>query len=169
MGEAKKQALRKDHNVGEHYARYTFYDLAFNIRPTEIGGFLGNEQLQYWDEIVAKRALNFQQFQKAAENNPDLLPLHVQHMDCISNFAMPVVCKDKEVLEKYKKRFEDNRVEIRPIIAGDMTQQPFYRKYVSSGEHCTNARFVHQNGFYFCNNPELTGEEVDILHSLLLP
>jgi len=51
-------------------------------------------------------------------------------MDLISNFAMPVVCKNKKLLEKYKKRFSSNDVEIRPVIAGNMVRQPFYKKYL---------------------------------------
>jgi len=88
-------------------------------------------------------------------------------MDLVSNFAMPVVCKSKEIFEKYKNRFEENQVEIRPIIAGDITQQSFYKKYVSNSHNCENARFIHQNGFYFANNPELSEKEIDFLCQLL--
>ena len=37
------------------YSRYTFYDLGYNLRPTEINGFIGNTQIPYFDEIVEKR------------------------------------------------------------------------------------------------------------------
>ena len=46
----KQQQLRADHAIDDFYAKYTFYDLASNFRPTEINGFIGNLQLPYWDE-----------------------------------------------------------------------------------------------------------------------
>ena len=37
----------------EYQAKYTFYDLGYNLRPTEITGFLGLEQLKYLEENIA--------------------------------------------------------------------------------------------------------------------
>lgn len=162
-----QQELRTQNNIDDFFAKYTFYNLAYNARPTEINGFLGNIQIQYWDEIVSKRAENFRKFQEAVESNGDFIPLDLSHMDLVSNFAMPVICKDKKVFDIYKKKFEDNQVEIRPIIAGNITRQPFYKKYVSSIKECKNADFVHQHGFYFGNNAEMTKEEVNLLTGLL--
>ena len=167
LSSEKQQKLRKENNVDDFLAKYTFYDLAYNVRPTEIQGFLGNTQIQYWDEIISKRASNFNRFQRKIENNDDFMPLNVSHMDVISNFAMPVICKSKEIFERYKKKFKDNNVEVRPIIAGDMTQQPFYKKYIKDLHGCENARFIHQNAFYFGNNPELTQQELNLLCDLL--
>lgn len=167
LSKEKQQALRSENNVDDFFAHYTFYDLSYNARPTEIQGFLGNTQLPYLDEMVEKRVHHFQRFQKAVEQNPDLIPLRVEHMDLVSNFAMPVVCKDQQTFEKYKKRFEDHNVEIRPIIAGDMSQQPFYKKYVAEHASYPNTHFIHEHGFYFGNNPELTEEECTVLCSLV--
>ena len=117
---AKQQELRSKHKVDEFYARYAFYDLAYNVRPTEISGFLGNTQISYWDEIVLKREGNYKLFQYVVSKNDDFLPLKFPRMDLISNFAMPVVCRDQEIFEKYKKKFIAGEAEIRPIIAGNI-------------------------------------------------
>ncbi len=164
----QQKKLRAEHHIDEFYSKYIFYDLAYNARPTEINGFLGNVQLQYWDEIVSIRERNFWKFQKVIEQNDDFIPLDVSHMSLVSNFAMPLVCKDKETLEKYKQRFIKHGVEIRPVIAGDMTKQPFYKKYSGEVQNCINSDFVHKNGLYFGNNPELTDEEMSLLCNLLV-
>ena len=88
-------------------------------------------------------------------------------MNIISNFSMPIVCKDPVKAEEYKKRFIDADVEIRPVIAGNMTRQPFYSKYLETSEGCPNSDLVHTNGFYFGNNAELEEEELAMLVSLL--
>jgi CDP-6-deoxy-D-xylo-4-hexulose-3-dehydrase len=164
-----QRKLRRENKVDDFFAKYTFYDLAYNTRPSEINGVLGNSQLRYLDEIVRKRAENFSRFREAAGTNPDILPLSVGHMQTVSNFAMPIICRDEETFKRYRRRFEGADVEIRPIIAGDMSRQPFYAKYVKNVVPCPNAEFIHKNGFYFGNNPELTDDEIDLLVTLLKP
>ncbi len=167
LSENKQQQLRTNNKVDDFFARYTFYDLAYNARPTEINGFIGNAQLGYWDEIVEKRENNFKKFQTATEGNNDFISLRLGHMEVVSNFAMPVVCKDLDLFQKYKNKFKKANIEIRPIIAGDMTKQPFYKKYIDDSADCKNADFVHKNGFYFPNNPELSSGDINLLCSLL--
>lgn len=167
LSEDQQNNLRKKHGINNFYARYTFYDIASNFRPTEINGFIGNTQIQYWDEIVTKRANNFDRFLSAQKANEDFMALDLSHMDLISNFAMPIICKTKDLSNVYRKKFEDFGVEIRPIIAGNITHQPFYRKYVTDVTPLPNSDFIHENGFYFGNNPELTNDEVNSLCTLL--
>lgn len=164
----KTQArLRQKHHTDSFFAKYTFYDLAYNVRPTEINGFLGNEQLRYWDRIVQSRVDHFYCFHQATLTNPHFIPLELGHMEVVSNFSMPMIAKDREIFEYYKNKFETHRVEIRPIIAGDMTHQPFYQQYVSDRTRCPRARFIHSHGFYFGNNPEMTRDEIDYLCRLI--
>lgn len=163
----KQSELRQKANITDFYAKYTFYDIASNFRPTEINGFIGNTQMPYWDEIVGKRVDNFRRFNEAAAKNDDFYQYDLSHMDIVSNFAMPIICKTPELVEKYRAKFAAADVEIRPVIAGNMTKQPFYQKYVSDTAPRPNSDLVHENGFYFGNNPEMTTEEIDLLCSLL--
>ena len=162
-----QQRLRTQHNVDDFYAKYTFYDLASNFRPSEINGFIGNTQLPYWDEIVQKRVDNFNRFAKAMNENEDFYHYDLSHMEIVSNFSMPIVCKSPELMQKYRTKFQEADIEIRPVIAGNMTKQPFYQKYVNDTAPRPNSDLVHANGFYFGNNPELTDEEVSIFCNLL--
>ena len=144
----------------------TFYDIASNFRPTEINGFIGNTQIQYWDEIVSKRVANFARFQEAVSQNDDFYQYDLSHMSVISNFSMPIICKTPELAAQYKAKFEQAEVEIRPVIAGNMTKQPFYQKYVQDTAPRPNSDLVHSHGFYFGNNPEMTEEEITTLTAL---
>lgn len=163
----EKIKLKTENNVDDFYSKYTFYELAYNARPTEISGFLGNLQLEWWDEIVKKRESNFKLFSDSLKKNTDFISLDLNHMEVISNFAMPAVCKSLEVLRRVKKAFIDQGVEIRPVIAGDMTKQPFFKKYATSYPECKNASLIHSLGFYFPNNPELETFEKEIITKLL--
>lgn len=168
LSEKEQKKIREKNNItDDFFARYIFYDLAYNCRPTEISGFLGQKQIQYWDEIVSRRENNFKKFQKIINDNDDFILFDFKHMDLVSSFAIPVICKNKYLFENYKKRFKKNNVEIRPIIAGNITKQPFYKKYIKSNKSYDNADFIHKYGFYFSNSPELTTEEISLLCDLL--
>lgn len=163
----KQQELRAKSGANEFYAKYTFYDLASNFRSTEINGFIGNTQMPYWDEIVGRRASNFARFQEAMNQNDDFYQYNLSHMSVVSNFSMPIICKTPELAQQYREKFEAAEVETRPVIAGNMTKQPFYQKYVQDTAPRPNSDLVHANGFYFGNNPEMTDEEIQTLCDLL--
>lgn len=167
LNQNSQQALRKKFKIDDFYSKYTFYDLAFNVRPTEINGFLGNVQLEYWDDIVLKRSKNFSLLHGEIKRNKELSSLKCEHMDLISSFAIPVIVKASDQVHKYMSRFSEAEVEFRPMIAGSMARQPFYRKYVGNPGSQPNADFIHRSSFYFGNNPELNSSEIDLLCGLL--
>ncbi len=162
-----QEKMRGAFGIDGFYAQYTFYEVASNFRPTEINGFLGNTQIGFWDEIVQRRADNFARFQNALGSNDDLYFLDTSHMELVSNFAMPVIAKTAALADRYKGRFLDAGVETRPVIAGNMTKQPFYVKHNADAGGAPNADLIHANGFYFGNNPEMTTSEIDRLCALL--
>ena len=163
----KMESLRTQYNVDPFYEPYTFYTLGYNIRPTEIGGFLGNDQLPHWDKIIETREQNFKAIQPTIENNELLSALQLDHMDVISSFAIPVICKDRKTMEQYRQKFAEAGVEIRPIISGNITQQPIYKEFGDQSASCPNAQAIHENGFYFGNNTDLTDDHLETLKKLL--
>jgi CDP-6-deoxy-D-xylo-4-hexulose-3-dehydrase len=159
----KQNEMRNKFKVNStFYSRYTFYDLGYNFRPTEINGFIGNVQLKYADEIVKKHRDNF--FEMAVpiyKLNDRYYPLRYDHIDFLSNFAVPVICRTQKIRDELVKKCE-GRVEIRPIVGGDMTKQPFFGKYMPGFVKtlaASNAGLIHEQGLYFANNPDLTKKE----------
>ncbi|OIP74476.1 MAG: DegT/DnrJ/EryC1/StrS aminotransferase [Candidatus Pacebacteria bacterium CG2_30_36_39] len=161
----QQKNIRKSFKINSSfYSRYTFYDLGYNLRPTEINGFLGNNQLKYIEEIIKKRNKNFTILASEIYKKTDkYYPIKWNHMDFLSNFAFPVICKTQEIRDELVKKCK-GKVEIRPVVGGDITQQPFYKKYYSKLETKKNNAFlVHKQGLYFGNNPELTDKELRLL------
>ena len=160
--------IRNRHKINStFYSRYTFYDLGFNLRPTEIAGFIGNAQLPFLNEIIKKRNENFlslaPQMYKQREK---FLPIRFDHIDFVSNFAVPVICRSTAIRDELVARCND-RLEIRPIVGGDITEQPFFRKYVHGNFETPNARLIQKQGFYFGNNPDLTKREIKSILEIL--
>lgn len=160
---AKQDEIRKKYRINStFYSRYTFYDLGYNFRPTEINGFIGNLQLKYIDKVNKKRNKNFLEIIKKISINKVYYPLRYSHIDFVSNFSVPIICKDKLIRDRLVKKC-DRVVEIRPIIGGDITSQPFFKKYMKGKYSIKNAKLVHKQGLYFGNNPELTKEEISTI------
>lgn len=159
----KQNEIRNKFRVNStFYSRYTFYDLGYNFRPTEINGFIGNIQLKYAKEIIQKHRDNFFEMAIPIYKVTDrYYPLRYDHIDFLSNFAVPVICKTQKIRDELVKKCE-GRVEIRPIVGGDMTKQPFFGKYKPGFVKTlgkSNAGLIHEQGLYFANNPNLTGKE----------
>lgn len=167
LAPVRQEALRVQHGISPFFAHFAFYELAYNARPTEINGFLGNTQIGYLPEIIAKREKNFRAFHSALMSSLDWYhPLDVSTMDVVSNFSMPVICKTSARYDACIDAFKCAGVEIRPVIAGDITKHPFYKKYVGTG-HCATAATIHTHGFYFPNNADLSEDDVTFLCTLL--
>ncbi len=170
LTEGKQLRIRLKHNVNSSfYSRYTFYDLGYNLRTTEINGFIGNTQLDYIDEIVKKRNRNFLEIAPKIYSQTDkYYTIKYDHIDLVSNFAIPVICKTKKLRDDLVEKCKD-KVEIRPIVGGDMLTQPFFQKYLPNIKkkfNNLNAKLIHEQGFYFGNNPELSSKEIKQIISI---
>ena len=163
----REKSLRESYGISNFKAPYSFYDLGFNLRPTEITGFLGIEQLQYLDANLEQRATNYKTIEKAIIDNDDLIQVRHDHMEFIAPFAIPVICRDKDIRDKYLKKCSLAGIEVRPLIAGNIQCQPFYSKYVSQMYDIKGTEFLDSAAFYCGNCPEFTTEEVDIIASCL--
>jgi len=152
----------------EFEAKYTFYDLGYNFRPTEITGFLGLYQLQFLDSNIFKRQQNYLRVESTIIENDELIALRHSHLKVLSTFAMPILCKTKELRRKYVDQFAGAGIEIRPMIAGNMTKQPFFHKYVETIFSLPNTDFIHENGFYCGNYPELNESDLKTIESCLI-
>ena len=151
----------KDEQDDDFYNLYRFYELGFNFRPNEINGFIGNEQIKNWEYIVDTRESNFKIILDSIESNSNIFPLELNNMTKISNFGIPLIFKTKELYERYLNLFIKFKVEVRPIIGGDITKQPFFRKSIGVDYDCKNSNIVQKNGFYFGNNPEMNSNEIE--------
>lgn len=161
LEEKEQKNIRKKYKVDDFYGKYCFYDLGFNLRPTEIQGFIGIEQLKLIDKIIRKREINFKKFLSISSNNQFIEVKSL--MSKTSNFAFPVICKSKKIQKHYINKCAKAGIEIRPIVGGTMMKQPFFKKYIkeNKGLKYPNANFIDKNGFYFGNNPEMNNKEIN--------
>ncbi len=168
LGAKQQRKWRVKYDIKSEFdAKYTFYDLGCNFRPTEITGFIGRCQLQFLEENIAVREKNYIALESIVKSNSDLITLDRSHIKILSSFAFPVLCKTTEIREEYFSQFSGAGVEIRPMIAGNIQRQPFFRKYVSELYDLKGADKIHECGFYCGNYSELTEADIQTLGSCL--
>jgi len=160
---ADQMHLRARNNISDFMAHYTFYYSAYNIRPTEITGFLGIEQLKYLDENVSRREENYHLVRDVYDENPDFITIDDAHLSKISAFAIPIICNTTELRDAYVKKFTDLGVDTRPLIGGNMQNQPFYRRNVPMQYHTPGADFLEKCAFYVGNSPDYTTDELLVI------
>jgi CDP-6-deoxy-D-xylo-4-hexulose-3-dehydrase len=160
--------IRKKFQIKNEFdAKYTFYDLGYNLRPTEITGFLGLYQLKFLADNIKMRESNYHFLEEDVRNNADLITLDHSHLSLLSSFAFPILCKNPVLRNKYFTQFSGAGVEIRPMIAGNIQNQPFYKKYVKTLYDLPGTDMIQHCGFYCGNYPELTKSDLELLSSCL--
>lgn len=169
LSDESKADIRQEFHVDDtFFANFTFYTLGYNLRPTEITGFLGTSQLRYLPQNIQLRHRQWQRFNAHISRNPDLYHLSTDHINLVSNFAVPIICRSKALSNQYIKHFKAADVEIRPILGGSIPDQPFYRQICGQAPSLPNTTIIDNYGFYFGNNPGLSPAEVSLLHRLCL-
>jgi len=168
LNAVQQRQWRRKHNIlSEFQAKYTFYDLGYNFRPTEITAFIGRYQMKFLADNIHARERNYRELSDVVKTNPDLISFSTDHLKVISSFSFPVLCQTPELRESYLDQFAGAGVEIRPMIAGNIQKQPFYQKYMQKEYDLPGADFIHACGFYCGNYPELTYRDIQILKSCL--
>ncbi len=153
--------LRNGHNISDFDAQYTFYYPGFNLRATDLQAFLGLRQIGKLDDIKVKRQRNFRYYKHLIRHNK--LSLEVQDSDLISNFAYPVVSPSRE---KIVQALREAKIEVRPLIAGSMARQPFWKSYYQPVD-LPNCELLHQQGFYLPNHQDLSEQEIELISKIV--
>jgi CDP-6-deoxy-D-xylo-4-hexulose-3-dehydrase len=152
---AEQIKQRKEWNINDFEALYTFYYPGLNLRSTDLQAFIGLRQLDKLNSFVDKRNYNFRYYLKNIKDNI----LTIKEHGYISNFAYPVVSLKKERIVKDLRK---NNVAVRPLIAGSIGKQPFWIKKHGNYKY-PNADLIHNFGFYLPNHQDLTEAELDFI------
>ncbi len=147
--------------------QFLFVTDGYNFRNHELGAVLGLSQLKRLDSYIERRNNNYQLFINLISKYSHKFKVPVFHSGC-SNFCLPLLCKEKEDVDKLKRLFDDNGIEHRPIIGGNLLKQPFLSNYsIVTNKSNLTVDFVHYNGLYLGNNQFIGKKEIDLLDNVL--
>lgn len=143
--------------------KFLFLSSGFNLRNTEINAYLGRFQLPQINKWIKIRNKNFNRFYKICLNYKS--ELYLTSNPGISSFVLPFVFKNHKKKKKFEKYLVKNKIETRPLIAGNLLKQPFLSKY--NKIKLINSTLIHSNALYIGNNQFVNSERMNKLEKLM--
>lgn len=147
---------------------FIFTHSGFNVRNNEIGALIGISQLSRLDDMVKKRADNFNYFLS-------LMPEWVFtdfNLQGQSNYAFNLILNqpDQVLMSRVESTFENEGIEFRRGSAGGGNQlrQPYVRNInkfsnIDPSLVAPVADHIHFFGMYLGNYPELAKSDIDYI------
>jgi len=136
----------------------------YNVRPLEMSGAIGVEQLKKLPTFIENRRKNAKLFIELFENHPDFMIQ--KEISKSSWFGFSLIIKPTSKLKRKDviNLLVNANIECRPIVTGDFTQNEVM-KYFDYEIHndLVNARYLHENGFFVGNQQVIIEEEIKYL------
>ena len=143
--------------------KFLFLSSGFNLRNTEINAYLGRFQLPQINKWIKIRNKNFNRFYKICLNYKS--ELYLTSNPGISSFVLPFVFKNQKKKKKFEKYLVKNKIETRPLIAGNLLKQPFLSKFKKI--KLINSTLIHGNALYIGNNQFVNSDRMNKLEKLM--
>lgn len=134
---------------------FLFANLGFNLRPTELHGGFGLEQLPRLADGLERRRDNASFWRERLERHRRWLHLPVDPDPGHAWFAFPVIVRDGAPFSRSELRefLAGCQVETRPIMSGNVAAQPAARLFPHRKGPLPVADLVHRNGLFWGNHP----------------
>lgn len=138
------------------------------VRPLEMSGAIGQEQLKKWPNMMKSRRVNSFTAKVAFSNVPGVR-LQTEH-EMSSWFGFGLVLQDhlKEKRKEVIRILTENGVETRPIVAGNFMKNPVIDrlKWDSVGTF-EAADDLDQNGFFIGNDCVNLSENINMVADII--
>lgn len=161
LPQIKQKELREKFNVDDFSSLYNFYLPGFNLRSTDLQAFLGLRAIDKLDNFSKKRNENLQIYLNNLKEN--MLDLKFETNTFNSNFAFPVLSEKRD---KIVKSLIQNHIEVRPLIAGDMSKKPMWYNLYDK-VNLKNSEKIDKFGFYLPNHQDLDYDDIIKICSII--
>jgi CDP-6-deoxy-D-xylo-4-hexulose-3-dehydrase len=125
----------------------------YNVRPLEIEGALGVEQVKRLPALIEQRRKNGKLLQAALANHPDIIIQQEIGESSWFGFSLVIRPGSKLTRKALVVKLNELGFECRPIVAGNFAKNEVV-KYFDSEVHGTlkNAEHIDQNGLFVGNH-----------------
>jgi len=140
----------------------------YNVRPVEMSGAIGIEQLKKLPEFLKQRRENAKLFKELFSNHPDFMIQ--KDIDNSSWFGFSIIVKRSSNLKRKDivNKLKENNIDCRPIVTGNFTRNEVM-KYFDYEIHSElkNADYLHENGLFVGNSQVCLSNEIKYLKDIL--
>jgi CDP-6-deoxy-D-xylo-4-hexulose-3-dehydrase len=138
--------------------KYVFTNIGYNLKPLDIQGSMGLEQLLKFDEIDTNRKISKSRMSKIIQS-------YVKGVSSIEElpkaetcwFGTPFVCESKELKDKLVSFLEDNKIQTRNYFAGNILLHPAFQHLDDLSKY-PNSNTVLDKVFFLGASPHYNDE-----------
>lgn len=141
----------------------------YNVRPLEMSGAIGIEQLKKLPSFIAQRRKNAEYFISLFADHPDFLIQKEIGNSSWFGFSF-IIRQGADITRKeVVKKLVDNGIECRPIVTGNFLKNKEVLEYFDYEVSGTvgNAEYLDKNGLFVGNHQIDLTEQLNLLHQVL--
>ena len=139
----------------------------YNLRPLELSGAIGIEQLKKLPNLINGRRENAYRFQQVMRVHDDIIIQKECGSSSWFGFSMVIRPGAARTRDELRQSLAEKGFECRPIVAGNFTLNPVM-KFFNAEVHgsLTNASHVHHNGLFIGNHHYDVSKILNILKTV---
>ena len=161
----KNQVADKSDNWFEESFRFVIP--GYNVRPLEMSGAIGSEQLKKLPSFIGQRRKNAEFFVDTFKNDDRFLLQ--KEIGASSWFGFSFIIRESSGLNRSDilQKLEDANIEYRPIVTGDFTKSESLKYFdYEVYEGVENAKYLDKNGFFVGNSHEDLSRQIQYLKEI---
>lgn len=140
----------------------------YNVRPVEMSGAIGIEQLKKLPDFLKKRRENAKLFTDLFKDHKDFMIQ--KNLDNSSWFGFSLIIKPESKLNRREviQKLKENNIDCRPIVTGNFTRNEVMKFFnYEIHKELKNADYLHNKGFFVGNSHVCLKEEIKYLKMIL--
>jgi len=140
----------------------------YNLRPLELSGAIGQEQIRKLDDMIAMRRQNAQIFQSQFHNHPWIAIQ--QETGCSSWFGFAMTLKPEAPISRNQlvNRLSAANIDVRPIVAGNFAKNEVMKWFdYNIHDSLENADHIDKNGLFVGNHHFSLNDELKFLKTTI--
>lgn len=146
--------------------RFLFVESGMNVRPTDLQGAFGIHQLERLEDFIDVRRENAERLSAELSQYSDALRLQHEQADGRHTwYGYPLVVAPDAPFsrEEITDHLEANGIETRPIMGGNLAEQPAFEHLRERAGPLPVAEGLHERGFFFGNHHRMGSDHVEYI------
>ena len=140
----------------------------YNVRPVEMSGAIGVEQLKKLPSFLKQRRCNAKLFVELFRDHPDFIIQ--KNIGNSSWFGFSLIIRPISKLRRKDliRKLQENQIDCRPIVTGNFTRNEVMKYFhYEIHQELVNADYLHENGFFVGNSHICLKNKLNFLLNIL--
>jgi CDP-6-deoxy-D-xylo-4-hexulose-3-dehydrase len=147
--------------------KYVFSNMGYNLKPLDLQGAIGIEQLKKFEEIETNRKISKNAIEKIfLDNIEGVSAVKTLDKSDVSWFGTPFICKDYELKSRLVEFLEENKIQTRNYFAGNILIHPGY-KFLDDYTKYPEANKVLDKVFFIGASPHYNEDIFNYIESVV--